>query len=277
MIAVITDSSAQMPPDLAARYSIGVIPVVVTIDGVDFEEGVDLTPDDFWALCVGDQLPEVTTSQPSPGVIAQHYRAAAERGATEIVSVHVGTEHSGTVNAARIASEMVDIPIRLVDTGTASFGVTCCAWEVAAAIEAGATAAEAAARGEATAELVGTTFIIQALDFARAGGRFNDKLPEGHDGVMVLGGVGGAIDVLGSAHTVDELCDQMVAPWIADGRPIRAGVALADPGTLVFTEGIEARLRDADIEVDVVRYRIGPSIAAHTGPGTAGGFWYPIG
>ena len=132
------------------------------------------------------------------------------------------------------------------------------------------------ARARSTAEVVGTTFIVQALDFARAGGRFSMVLPDESDGVAVLGGVGGAADVLAVGRTVDELCDAMVAPMLADGRPIRAGVCLADPATIVFTEGIEQRLRDAPVDVDVVRYRVGPSIAAHTGPGTAGGFWYPI-
>ena len=94
---------------------------------------------------------------------------------------------------------------------------------------------------------------------------------------MVLGGVGGAIDLLATGRSVDELCDLMVAPFVADGVPIRAGVSLADPATAVFTEGIEARLRADPRCVDLVRYRVGPSIAAHTGPGTAGGFWYPVG
>jgi hypothetical protein len=68
----------------------------------------------------------------------------------------------------------------------------------------------------------------------------------------------------------------MVAPFLAEGRPIRAGVSIADPATEVFAAGIEQRLLAGDVPVDLVRYRVGPSIAAHTGPGTAGGFWYPI-
>ncbi len=80
--------------------------------------------------------------------------------------------------------------------------------------------------------------------------------------------------VVAASTTVDGLCDQMTERFLADGGPIRAGVCLADPATLPFTLGLEQRLRDADVEVEMVRYRVGPSIAAHTGPGTAGGFWY---
>lgn len=276
MIRVITDSASQMPTTLAARLGVDVIPVIVTVDGVDYREGVDLTADEFWRRFEGGELPEVATSQPSPGTIAEHYRAAAAAGATEIVSVHVGAEHSGTLNSARLAAAEVDIPVHLVDSGTASFGVACAAWEAATVAAAGGSAAEAIARAEATAAQTGTTFIIQALDFARQGGRFSAVLPDEHDGVMVIGGMGGALDVLSTGTSIDELCDQMVAPFLESDRAIRAGVALADPATLPFTEGIEQRLRDASVAVDIVRYRVGPSIAAHTGPGTAGGFWYPI-
>ena len=277
MIALVTDSSSQIPPDLVERFGGEVIPVVVSIDGVDHREGVDIDADDFWRRFAGTELPEVTTSQPSPGAIAAVYERLAADGASEIVSVHVGAEHSGTLNAARIAADAAEATVHLVDSGTASFGVTCCVWEAASALADGASAIEAADRVRAVAPTIGTTFIIQALDFARKGGRLAPRLTEDHDGVMVLGGVDGALDVLATGHSVDELCDQMVAPFLAEGRPIRAGVSLADPATEVFADGIEARLRASDVCVDLVRYRVGPSIAAHTGPGTAGGFWYPIG
>ncbi|MEQ8842760.1 MAG: DegV family protein [Acidimicrobiales bacterium] len=276
MIALVTDSSSQIPPDLARRFGVEVVPVVVSVEGVDYREGVDLHADDFWERFGGGDLPEVATSQPSPGQFADVYARAIAAGADEIVSVHVGEVHSGTINSARLAADATSVPVHLVDSGTASFGVTCCVWEAGAALADGAAAAEAADRARATAPTIGTTFIIQALDFARRGGRLAPHLADDHDGVMVLGGVGGAIDVLATGHTVEELCDQMVAPFLADGRPFRAGVSLADPATAVFTEGIEARLRASGRCDDLVRYRVGPSIAAHTGPGTAGGFWYPV-
>lgn len=274
MIGMVTDSASQMPPALAARFDVDVVPVTVTIDGVDHREGVDIDPADFWTR-FADGTPEVQTSQPSPGSLAASYRALHEAGAEEIVSIHVGAAHSGTLNSARLAAEMVDVPVHLVDTATASFGVSCCVWEAATCRAAGGSVDEIVAAATAVVPTVGTTFIIQAVDFASRSGRL-PALPEGHEGVMVLGGLGGAVDVLSTGHTVDELCDQMVAPFLASGSAIRAGVSLADPSTLVFTEGIEARLRAADVDVEMVRYEVGPSIAAHTGPGTAGGFWYPV-
>ncbi len=257
MIGLVTDSASQMPPDLASRLGVEVVPVIVTLDGKRFLEGVDLTPSDFWSRFAA--------------------YGTADGAATEIVSIHVGADHSGTLNASRLAAELVDLPVHLVDSGTASFGVSCCVWEAAEVLARDGSAAEAATRAKEAAASVGTTFIMQALEFARAGGRWDDRLPDDHDGVMVLGGLGGAADLLATGHTVDELCDRMVEPMLRDGVPIRAGVSLADPATIVFTEGIESRLRESAVDVDLVRYEVGASIGAHTGPGTAGGFWYPVG
>ena len=275
MIALVTDSVSQIPPDLASRFGVTVVPVVVRVDGVEYCEGIDLTADQFWERISGGAMPDLGTSQPSPGEFAAVYGSLVDGGAEAIVSVHVGADHSGTLNSARLAAEDVGVDVHLVDTGTVSFGVSCCVWEAGAALRAGATAEQAASRARVVATTVRTCFIIQALDFARRGGRFDPSLVV-DDGIAVLSGRGSEMEVIAAGHTVDELCDAMVAPFVAEDRPIRAGVCLADPATLPFTEGIEARLRAADVEVEMVRYRVGPSIAAHTGPGTAGGFWYPI-
>ena len=275
MIALVTDSASQIPSDLAARLDVHVVPIMVTIDGTEHREGLDLTADDFWRRVEHGQVPEIATSQPSPGEIAAVYEAALSAGATAIVSVHVGADVSGTVNAAKLAAALVNVPVHVVDSGTASFGVTACLWRAADAIADGSTAAEAAAAAAAFAPSIGTSFILQGLEFARAGGRFEQTLPDDADDVIVLAGYGTALDIVGSARDADTLCDLIVAPFTADGRPVRAGVGLADDSTAALTDMIDARLRAHDLVTEVVRYRVGPSIAAHTGPGTAGGFWWP--
>ena len=275
MIALVTDSASQIPPDLVERFGVHVVPITFTIAGTEHREGLDLTADDFWGRVETGNLPEITTSQPSPGEIAEVYEAALAAGATSIVSVHVGADVSGTVNAANLAAALIDAPVHVVDSGTASFGVTACLWRAADAIAAGSTPTEAAAAAAAVAPSIGTSFTLQGTDFARAGGRFEYALPDDADDVIVLAGYGTALEIVGSARNAEALCDLIVAPFSAAGRPVRAGVGLADDSTTELTEMIEQRLRADDLITEVVRYRVGPSIAAHTGPGTARGFWWP--
>jgi len=277
VIALVTDSASQITPELQRQLGVEVVAVSVHIDGTTYREGIDLDADGFWRRFPAGSAPEVTTSQPSPGAFARLYEAEIERGAEAVVSVHVGAAHSGIVNSARLGAEAVDVDVHVVDTGTASFGVAACVWAAADVRAAGASAHGMAEAARATATTVGTSFILDGLGFARAGGRFGDRLPDGHDDVVVLSGVGSDLDVVGSARRLDDLCAALTEPFLSTSGPTRAAVCLADPATLPLTERLEETLRRAEHIVDVVRYRVGPSIAAHTGPGTAGGFWWPVG
>ena len=281
MISLVTDSASQIPPKLVERLEVTVIPVRIAVDGIEYLEGIDLDADEMWELLArqGDTTPTVKTSQPPPGDFVDVYESLAEAGATDIVSVHVGEAFSGTLNSARLAVEVLEsrgvrVNVHLVDSNTASFGVTCCVWEAAIALTNGATAAAAAARATEVAPTIGTAFIVQAVAFAQAGGRFWVELPDDADEVIVLAGTGTDIDVVSSGRSIDELCDQMVDRLLAPTGRLRVGVA--DPSTGPFVDGIEDRLAASGRDLDVVRYRAGPSIAAHTGPGTAGGFSYPV-
>ncbi len=281
MIGLVTDSNSQIPPDLVRRFAIEVVPITVTIDGVPYLEGVDIDADAFWALFEG-ATPEVSTAQPSPGRFVEAYAAVARRGADEILSVHIGSGLSGTVNAARLAAASSPVPVHIVDTGTASFAVTCCVWEAALALAAGASVLEAAAAAETVAATVGMVFVVRALDLARAGGRLataplDAVLKLGADVVPVLTLVGGAMEIVGQVANVEFAADVMADQVRTAGSSLRVGVGLADPATAPLAQALEDRLRAAPGVLDTVRYRVGPSVGAHTGPGTVGAVWYPAG
>ena len=160
MIGIVVDSNSQLPADLAARLGIAVVPLNVIVDGVEHQEGVDLDADTFYGFWTEGHEPKIETSQPSPGAFAAVYAELVERGATAILSIHIADAMSGTLNSARLASEMVDVPVRLVDTGTASFGISCCAWLAAEAVAAGADLERAAALAETRAAGLHTSFVV---------------------------------------------------------------------------------------------------------------------
>ncbi|MEN3315072.1 MAG: hypothetical protein V7605_1306 [Acidimicrobiaceae bacterium] len=279
MIGLVTDSNSQIPSHLAGKFGVTVVPLTVTVDGVAYDEGVDLDADGFWALFDGG-APSVTTSQPSPGRFVEAYESLARAGADEILSVHLGSALSGTVGVARLAAKSSPVPVRVVDTGTASFGVTCCLWEAALAVAAGASLHEAAATAEAVAATTGTVFVVKALDLAQAGGRLATDAPDtvlkfGAGAVPVLTLVGGAMEVVGQVADIDYAADLMAVHVRTAGSSLRVGVGVADPATEPLGRALEDRLAAADEVVDVVRYRVGPSVGAHTGPGTVGAMWYP--
>ena len=274
MIGFVTDSNAQLPPELAERYGVEIVPLSVTVDGQEYLEGVDLDAEDFYARFRTGR-PTVTTAQPSPGRFAEAYEAAAERGATEILSVHIGASVSGTVNAARLASQVSPVPVRIVDTGTASFAISLCLWEAAEAAAAGATLEEAAAAAERVGATVGNVFVVGVLDVARAGGRLASDVAASTHTVPVLTLAGGVMREIDRCAHLDEAAEIMARFIRAGGSSLRVGVGVSDPGTLPLVEGLEGRLREAPEVSEVVRYVIGPSVGAHTGPGTVGAMFSP--
>ena len=273
MIGFVTDSNAQLPAELVERYAVEVVPLTVTVDGTPYLEGVDIDADRFYERFESGQ-PEVSTSQPSPGLFAQAYERAAARGVDEILSVHIGSAVSGTINAARLAAQRATSKVRLVDTGTASFGIACCLWEAAEAVVVGASLEEAAQVAEQVGSTVDNIFIVKALDLARAGGRLSPDARVG-DAIPVLRFVGGVMETVGEAHDIDEAAEVMgsfVRSW---GTALRVGVGVADAGTGPLGDALASRLAVADEVLEVVRYRIGPSVGVHTGPGTVGACYYP--
>lgn len=280
MIGLVTDSNAQLPPGLAARYDVEVVPLTVTVDGVEYLEGVDLDADAFYDRFRGGR-PAVSTAQPSPGAFAAAYEAVADRGATEILSVHIGSSVSGTVNSARLASRVSPVPVRIVDTGTASFAISLCLWAAADAVEAGATVEDAAGAAERASATVGNVFVVGALDVARAGGRLAGDVAAapgaaGAPAIPVLNLAGGVMHEVDRAGDLDQAAAIMAAFVGAAGSSLRVGVGLSDAGMLGLVTALEDRLRAEPAVRELVRYRIGPSVGAHTGPGTVGTMFAPF-
>jgi DegV family protein with EDD domain len=273
MIGLVTDSNAQLPADLAERYGVEIVPLTVTVDGVEYLEGVDLDADAFYARFLTGR-PAVSTAQPSPGRFVTAYEAAAERGATEILSVHIGSSVSGAVNAARLAVQVSPVPVRIVDTGTASFAISLCTWAAGAAIAAGADLEEAAAAAERAAAEVGNVFVVGALDIARAGGRLAGDVRAATT-IPVLTLTGGVMQQVARCAGLDEAADAMAEFVRAAGSSLRVGVGHSDASTLPLVVALEDRLREATEVAELVRYRIGPSVGAHTGPGTVGTMFAP--
>jgi DegV family protein with EDD domain len=278
VIGLVTDSNSQLPPELAERYGVRVVPLTVTVDGTDYLEGETLDADGFYELFEYG-APAVKTSQPSPGRFAEAYEALARRGVDEILSVHVGSKISGTVNSARLAAAGAPVQVTVVDTGTVSFGVACCVWEAAEALAAGGTIDDAAEVAAHVGPTLGNVFIVKSLDLARAGGRLTGATPADEPRqTRVLTLTGDKMEVVGTVSSDEQAADVMAAHVRAAGSSLRAGIGSADRATTAtLTGALHDRLTAAPEVRDLVRYRVGPSVGAHTGPGTVGAMYYESG
>jgi DegV family protein with EDD domain len=275
---IVTDSNSQITSSLVERYEVLVVPLTVTIDNVDFEEGVDLDADGFYRHFDGERTPEVSTSQPSPGRFLDAYRELEARGCDEIWSIHMSSAMSGTVDSATIAAREVAAIVHIIDTNTASFGVAACVWAAGQALESGADADSVSSRVAQLVEQMGTVFMIGVPHLTERGGRAPD-LELGGDGVLVLAMSRGDLEVLGRVDTIDdtiELMEQYTATWTREhGGGVTVAIGDSDEASRPLADRLTARLTPMSGVDEIVQYRVGPSVGAHTGPGTFGLFVFP--
>ena len=262
MIGLCTDSNALLPPALIERFGVEVVPLTITVDGIDHMEGVDLDVDEFYALYEGGHRPVVRASQPRPGQFAAAYDDLVARGCTQILSVHVCSQASSTVNAARLAAHHSPVPVRVVDTGTAGFGVSCCVWQAAEALAGGALIEEAALVAERLAPSIGNVFVMESLTDPSAALQVNRWRP-------------GSIDVMGEAPDLLSAVNMMADAAIAWGDHLRVGVGHSGAATEPLADALEAAVSESANVLEVVRFRISPSVGAFGGPGAAGCFMFP--
>lgn len=168
-VAVVTDSTAYLPPEIAATHGISVVPMRLAIGGMSYDEGRGISAEEV-ADALRDFVP-VSTSRPSPAVFADLYASLTEAGHDAIVSIHVSSQMSATLSSAQLAARETQIPVELIDSETIGmamgFGVIAAA-ETAAAGGDAAQVAEAARRHTSSST---TVFYVDTLEHLRRGGR----------------------------------------------------------------------------------------------------------
>ncbi|MET9860152.1 DegV family protein [Streptomyces smyrnaeus] len=271
-LAIVTDSTAYLPPEALRRYGIEAVPLTVVLGKEALEEGTEISARSL-AAALRERRP-VTTSRPSPETFARTFRAAAEAGAAGIVSLHLSAEFSGTYDAALLAAKEAPVAVRVVDTGVVAMALGFCALAAAEAAEAGASLDEAVAAAEKRAEGTSAVFYVDTLDYLRRGGR-----------------IGAAQALLGSALAVKPLLE------VADGRiGMLEKVRTASKAIARLEEIVVERAGDARVDIAVHHLaaaeraeqlaecfrdrvpglrelhvsEVGAVIGAHTGPGLLG-------
>jgi DegV family protein with EDD domain len=268
-VAIVTDSAAALPPDLAARWAIDVVPMWVTIDGRPELEGARPL-DELLAY------PGVLTSAPTPGEFETAVAAALERADAVVVCTIAGSM-SATYEAARVGAADFGDRVRVVDTGSAAGGQALVVLAAARAAAAGDPVDVVADRARTVAGRVRLVATLPSLDHLVRGGRVpgiagwaGKKL-----GINPLFEFrGGAIHRLRPALSPDAAADRMVAQVTRSASPgARLHAAALHALALPVAESLLDRLRALD-PAEAILGAFGPVMVVHTGPGLAGIAWW---
>ena len=172
-IKIVTDSNCDLPADLVARHGITVVPLYINVGKNSYLDGVDMTHEQFY-----EGLPHFeshpTTSVPGPGQFVQVYEGLAREGATEILSIHIGSALSAMMAVARLAAEEVkSVPVTVFDSGQLSLGTGLLAITAAGAAAEGRPLDEIVAALEDQAARTHCIAALDTLEYLRRSGRLS--------------------------------------------------------------------------------------------------------
>ncbi len=259
-VGLVTDSSSQLASSLAPE--VVVVPVAIVVDGEVADE-TSLDTDLFYDRLAAGAA--VTTAAPGPGRFTLAYEELAARGATVVLSLHLDERVSGVVAAARLGAADASVPVRVVDTHQTSFGVAACVLEARRALAAGRDATDVERLVHELGPSVRNVFVAPGAP----GGRVPDT------GLAVLSFAEGAAVWVGAATSEDEALAVMVAHVTGEPGPWRAAIGHAGHGAAAAAATLSERLVEVAEVVEVLRYRLGPSVGVHTGALSFGAVFWP--
>lgn len=273
-VALVTDSTASLPPEVVRRHGIRVVPLQVVIGSRSYDEGAEggATPETV-AAALREWTP-VSTSRPTPAAMLEVYEEAAADGATAVVSIHLSGELSGTYESAQLAAREASIPVTTVDSqhlGMATGFAVLSAAEVLAAAGSAEEAAEVARRRAADTT---SLFYVDTLEYLRRGGRIGAAAALLGSALsvkplleLVNGRIGTREKVRTSARALSRL--EELAVDAAGELQVDVAVAhLASPDRAdLLAEKLAGRLARNLGGRDVVVGEVGVVIGAHVGPG----------
>jgi fatty acid kinase fatty acid binding subunit len=272
-LAVVTDSTADLSPDLVAEREITVVPLTVSLDGETYLDGVDITPAEFYARLESSGA-TATTSQPSAGRFAEVYEGLLANHA-EVLSLHISSRLSGTFAAASQGADMVDGGrIKVVDTGQVSMPL---ALEVLAAsgmAAEGDSLQTVLERLRPIQDAVRVYFMVGTLEYLRRGGRIGRASALVGSVLQVkpvLTITDGQVAPLERVRTQEKALSRVIElARQAEGRVCAlVGHAAAEEHARRIAEAL-----DPEAETLIVA-PLGPVVGAHAGPGTVGVGCYP--
>ncbi len=271
-VALITDSTCDIPQNLIEQHNITVVPMFVVWSGDDFRDRIDILPETFYRRLVDDpNYP--TTSHPRPEDFLQVYETKLREGADEIVAIMISSAMSGAFEAAQQAAQMIDAPVHVVDAKgpTMSLG-----WQMLAAArarEAGGDAQAMVQAADAARAKMAQVVFVDTLEYLYKGGRIGGavKLVGTLLNIKLLvyidhetGRVEGEARVRTRKRAVETLYRRFFRRLDTDKQlhiAVLHGNAPDDAQKLA--ERIRGDFPNAEVLINIT----GPVLGVHTGPG----------
>jgi DegV family protein with EDD domain len=283
-VRVVTDSTSDLPEDLARAHDIQVVPLLVIFGDRIYHDGVDLGAREFYERLESGAAPR--TNPPSRGDFLRVYREAAAR--QDIFSIHLSEKLSQTVVTARAVAEEArpalaalrpaaagrPLAIEVADSDSISLGLGLQALFAARMAQRGLDLPAIQGRIAAMRGRMHVLFVVDTLDYLARGGRIGKAR-------ALMGKVLGVKPILGVAEgevvAVDRVRGgraahprliELFAQRVDPQRPVVA--AIGHSKAPIWADRLRALLEERFHPAELMVTEIGPVVGTHSGPGTVG-------
>ena len=274
-IALVTDSTTYMPPDLVRKYNISVAPQVLIWGDQTYKDGVDIESREFFTrLKTAKVMP--TTSQVAVISFQEIFQELVEKG-HEVIALLVSSKLSGTTQSAMQARDLMGTArdkVNVVDSQSVAMALGFQVLAVARALEDGASLKDAIALAEKSYEHTGVVCAVDTLEFLHRGGRIGGA--QRFLGTMlnmkpILAIQDGRVEGVDRIRTKSKAHDrvlELVTEKIASRTPVRLATLHANAAE--DARALLARAEQALNPVESVFTEVSPTVGTHAGPGTVG-------
>jgi DegV family protein with EDD domain len=269
-VRIVTDSTCDLPADVVRELGITVVPLTVLFGEEALIDGLDIDVPSFYdRMRSYPGLPR--TSQPPVERFLDAYAAAGADG-SEMVSIHISSKMSGTLNAAAVAREQLsDMHIDIIDSYSVSLGLGAVVVDAARAAMQGASRAEVADVARRSVTQVHVVAVVDTLEYLRRGGRIGRA-------TSFLGSLlsikpilhidGGEMAPFERVRTKARALERLHEIATKDATIRRLVVAAA--GDDAAAKALFEKIQPALPHTEMVLGQIGPVVGVHAGPGLVG-------
>lgn len=274
-IAVVTDSTTYMPPELVKKHNISIAPQVLIWGNQTYKDGVEMQSEEFFTrLKTTKVMP--TTSQVAVISFQEIFQDLVDKG-YEVLALLVSSKLSGTVQSAMQARDLMGSArdkVNVVDSQSVAMALGFQALAVARAIEAGASLKEAIALAEKSHEYTGVFFAVDTLEFLHRGGRIGGAqrfIGSALNLKPILAIQDGRVEGIERIRTKSKAQDRILELCIEKVNrrsPVR--LASLHANAAEDAKALLARAEQALSPIESIFTEVSPTVGTHAGPGTVG-------
>ncbi len=274
-IALVTDSTTYLPPELAKKYNVSIAPQVLIWGDQTYQDGVDIQPTEYYAkLKTAKEMP--TTAQVSVASFQEIFRNLVEQD-YDVLALLLSAKLSGTIQSAVQAKDLMGAAgekIHVVDSQSVAMALGFQVLAVARAVEQGASLQEALALAEKSYEYSGVFFAVDTLEFLHRGGRIGGA--QRFIGTMlnmkpILAIQNGRVEGIERIRTkakAHERVLELTIEKISNRSPVHLATLHANAAE--DARALLTKAEQALHPVESVFTEVSPVVGTHAGPGTVG-------